>query len=287
MIRSMTGFARSERHGDWGTLVWELRTVNHRYLDINLRLPDGFSIYESAIRARLQKSVLRGRVDVWLRFQEVEGGGLRLNRDLARQLQTVYSELLQSWNLHDTTFNPLEALRWPGLVQSAGSDSTMLEEEVLSLLDSTLAELQASREREGAALAQILLSRVEAVAEQTRALRAHLPEMETALRQRLQARLADLAVQVDPQRWEQEIVFYLQRQDTAEELDRLDTHLAELRRILARREAVGRRLDFLMQELNREANTLASKAADSQVTFASVELKVLIEQMREQVQNVE
>lgn len=287
MIRSMTGFARSERHGDWGTLVWELRTVNHRYLDINLRLPEGFSVHESAIRARLQKSLLRGRVDVWLRFQEVEGGGLRLNRDLAGQLQTVYSELLQSWNLHDATFNPLEALRWPGLVQSAGSDSAILEEEMLTLLDSTLAELQISREREGAALAQILLSRVEAVAEQTRALRAHLPEMEAALRQRLQARLADLALQVDPQRWEQEILFYLQRQDTAEELDRLDTHLAELRRILARREAVGRRLDFLMQELNREANTLASKAADSQVTFASVELKVLIEQMREQVQNVE
>ncbi|MBN2680121.1 YicC/YloC family endoribonuclease [Acidithiobacillus montserratensis] len=287
MIRSMTGFARSERHGDWGTLVWELRTVNHRYLDINLRLPEGFSVHESAIRARLQKSLLRGRVDVWLRFQEVEGGGLRLNRDLAGQLQTVYSELLQSWNLHDATFNPLEALRWPGLVQSAGTDSAILEEEMLALLDSTLAELQISREREGAALAQILLSRVEAVAEQTRALRAHLPEMEAALRQRLQARLGDLALQVDPQRWEQEILFYLQRQDTAEELDRLDTHLAELRRILARREAVGRRLDFLMQELNREANTLASKAADSQVTFASVELKVLIEQMREQVQNVE
>ncbi len=287
MIRSMTGFARSERHGDWGTLVWELRTVNHRYLDINLRLPEGFSVHESAIRARLQKSLLRGRVDVWLRFQEVEGGGLRLNRDLAGQLQTVYGELLQSWNLHDATFNPLEALRWPGLVQSAGTDSAILEEEMLTLLDSTLAELQISREREGAALAQILLSRVEAVAEQTRALRAHLPEMEAALRQRLQARLADLALQVDPQRWEQEILFYLQRQDTAEELDRLDTHLAELRRILARREAVGRRLDFLMQELNREANTLASKAADSQVTFASVELKVLIEQMREQVQNVE
>ncbi|WP_414041689.1 YicC/YloC family endoribonuclease [Acidithiobacillus sp. M4-SHS-6] len=287
MIRSMTGFARRERHGDWGTLIWELRTVNHRFLDINLRLPEGFSVYESAIRARLQKSLLRGRVDVWLRFQEVESGGLRLNRDLAGQLQAVYGELLQCWNLREAVLNPLDALRWPGLVQSAGMDSAVLEEEMLALLDSTLAELQTSREREGAALAQILLSRVEAIAEQTRALRAHLPELEEGLRKRLQTRLADLALQVDPQRWEQEMVFYLQRQDTAEELDRLDTHLAELRRVLARREAVGRRLDFLMQELNREANTLASKAADSQVTFASVELKVLIEQMREQVQNVE
>lgn len=287
MIRSMTGFARSERHGDWGTLVWELRTVNHRYLDISLRLPEGFSAYETAIRARLQKSLQRGRVDVWLRFQAVEGEGLRLNRDLAEELQTIYSELLQCWNLRDMALNPLDALRWPGLVQSTGTDSAVLEEEVLSLLDSTIAELQATREREGAALAQILLSRVDAIGEQTHALRAHLPELEEAVRNRLQARLADLSVQVDPQRWEQEILFYLQRQDTAEELDRLDTHLQELRRILTRREAVGRRLDFLMQELNREANTLASKAADSQVTFASVELKVLIEQMREQVQNVE
>jgi len=283
----MTGFARSERHGDWGTLVWELRTVNHRYLDISLRLPEGFSVYETAIRARLQKSLQRGRVDVWLRFQAVEGGGLRLNRDLAEELQTIYSELLQCWKLREMALNPLDALRWPGLVQNTGTDSAVLEEEVLSLLDSTIAELQATREREGAALAQMLLSRVDAIGEQTRALRAHLPELEEAVRNRLQARLADLPIQVDPQRWEQEILFYLQRQDTAEELDRLDTHLQELRRILTRREAVGRRLDFLMQELNREANTLASKAADSQVTFASVELKVLIEQMREQVQNVE
>jgi uncharacterized protein (TIGR00255 family) len=283
----MTGFARSERHGDWGTLVWELRTVNHRYLDISLRLPEGFSVYEAAIRTRLQKSLQRGRVDVWLRFQAVEGGGLRLNRDLAVKLQTIYSELLQCWNLRETALNPLDALRWPGLVQSNGTDSAVLEEEVLSLLDGTIEELQATREREGAALAQMLLSRVEAIGEQTGALRAHLPELEEAVRNRLQTRLADLAIQVDPQRWEQEILFYLQRQDTAEELDRLDTHLQELRRILTRREAVGRRLDFLMQELNREANTLASKAADSQVTFASVELKVLIEQMREQVQNVE
>ncbi len=287
MIRSMTGFARAEKQGDGGSLVWELRTVNHRYLDVSLRLPEGFAVYESAIRARLQKSLLRGRVDAWLRFQATGGGGLSLNMALAKELRGVYGTLMATWGLQEGSINPLDALRWPGLVQNSAGDSAVLEEEVLSLLDHTLNELQTSREREGAALAQILLRRVDAIAEQTRALRAHLPELERALRARLQERLADLALQVDPARWEQELLFHLQRQDTAEELDRLDTHLAELRRILGRREAVGRRLDFLMQELNREANTLGSKAADSQVTFASVELKVLIEQMREQVQNVE
>jgi len=283
----MTGFARSESHGDWGTLVWELRSVNHRYLDIGLRLPEGLSGLESAVRTRLQKILVRGRVDVWLRYQAAAGGGLQLNTTLAAELQGVYTQLTEIWNLRESAFNPIDVLRWPGLVQNAGSDSAVLEAEVLASLDQTLSRLQEAREREGAALAQLLLLRVDGIAEQITALRGHLPALEQALRNRLQERLQDLALQVDPGRWEQELLFYLQRQDVAEELDRLDTHLAELRRILKRREAVGRRLDFLMQELNREANTLASKAADSQVTFASVELKVLIEQMREQVQNVE
>ncbi|OYV82853.1 MAG: YicC family protein [Acidithiobacillus ferrivorans] len=287
MIRSMTGFARCESHGAWGTLAWELRTVNHRFLDIGLRLPEGLSALETAVRARLQKTLVRGRVDAWLRFQPVAGGSLRLNTALATELHGLHAELTDIWELGETAFNPWDALRWPGLVQASGTDTEMLEAEVLVLLDRALTELQEAREREGAALAQLLLNRVDALAEQTAALRKHLPELEKALRERLQARLRELAQQVDAGRWEQELLFYLQRQDVAEELDRLDTHLTELRRILQRREAVGRRLDFLMQELNREANTLASKAGDSQVTFASVELKVLIEQMREQVQNVE
>ncbi|MBU2767415.1 YicC family protein [Acidithiobacillus ferrivorans] len=289
MIRSMTGFARCESHGAWGTLAWELRTVNHRFLDVGLRLPEGLGALEIAVRARLQKTLVRGRVDAWLRFQPVAGGSLRLNTALATELYGLHAELTDIWELGETAFNPWDALRWPGLVQASGTDmdTEMLEAEVLVLLDRALTELQGAREREGAALAQLLLSRVEAIAEQTAALRTHLPELEKALRERLQARLQELAQQVDAGRWEQELLFYLQRQDVAEELDRLDTHLSELRRILQRREAVGRRLDFLMQELNREANTLASKAGDSQVTFASVELKVLIEQMREQVQNVE
>ncbi|MBU2784297.1 MAG: YicC/YloC family endoribonuclease [Acidithiobacillus ferriphilus] len=287
MIRSMTGFSRCECHGAWGTLAWELRSVNHRFLDIGLRLPEGLSALETAVRARLQKTLVRGRVDAWLRFQPVAGGSLRLNTALATELHGLHAELTDIWELGETAFNPWDALRWPGLVQASGTDTEMLEAEVLVLLDRALTELQEAREREGAALAQLLLNRVDALAEQTAALRKHLPELEKALRERLQARLRELAQQVDAGRWEQELLFYLQRQDVAEELDRLDTHLTELRRILQRREAVGRRLDFLMQELNREANTLASKAGDSQVTFASVELKVLIEQMREQVQNVE
>ncbi|MHB1644631.1 MAG: YicC/YloC family endoribonuclease [Acidithiobacillus sp.] len=287
MIRSMTGFARCESRGAWGTLAWELRTVNHRFLDVGLRLPEGLGALEAAVRARLQKTLVRGRVDAWLRFQPAAGGSLCLNTALATELRGLYGELADIWEFEETAFNPWDVLRWPGMVQASGIDTEALEAEVLALLDTALTGLQEAREREGAALTQLLLRRVEAIAGQTAALRDHLPHLEKALRERLQARLHDSAQQVDAGRWEQELLFYLQRQDVAEELDRLDTHLAELRRVLQRREAAGRRLDFLMQELNREANTLASKAGDSQVTFASVELKVLIEQMREQVQNVE
>ena len=287
MIRSMTGFARCESRGAWGTLAWELRTVNHRFLDVGLRLPEGLGAVEAAVRTRLQKTLVRGRVDAWLRFQPAAGGALCLNTELATELRGLYGELVDIWEFGETAFNPWDVLRWPGMVQASGIDTEVLEAEVLALLDTALTGLQEAREREGAALTQLLLSRVDAIAGQTAALRDHLPALEKALRERLQTRLHDLAQQVDAGRWEQELLFYLQRQDVAEELDRLDTHLAELRRVLQRREAAGRRLDFLMQELNREANTLASKAGDSQVTFASVELKVLIEQMREQVQNVE
>ena len=287
MIRSMTGFARCESRGAWGTLAWELRTVNHRFLDVGLRLPEGLGAVEAAVRTRLQKTLVRGRVDAWLRFQPAAGGALCLNTELATELRGLYGELVDIWEFGETAFNPWDVLRWPGMVQASGINTEVLEAEVLALLDTALTGLQEAREREGAALTQLLLSRVDAIAGQTAALRDHLPALEKALRERLQTRLHDLAQQVDAGRWEQELLFYLQRQDVAEELDRLDTHLAELRRVLQRREAAGRRLDFLMQELNREANTLASKAGDSQVTFASVELKVLIEQMREQVQNVE
>ena len=287
MIRSMTGFARCESRGAWGTLAWELRTVNHRFLDVGLRLPEGLGAVEAAVRTRLQKTLVRGRVDAWLRFQPAAGGALCLNTELATELRGLYGELVDIWEFGETAFNPWDVLRWPGMVQASGINTEVLEAEVLALLDTALTGLQEAREREGAALTQLLLSRVDAIAGQTAALRDHLPALEKALRERLQTRLHDLAQQVEAERWEQELLFYLQRQDVAEELDRLDTHLAELRRVLQRREAAGRRLDFLMQELNREANTLASKAGDSQVTFASVELKVLIEQMREQVQNVE
>lgn len=287
MIRSMTGFARSESHGNWGTLVWELRSVNHRYLDIGLRLPEGLSGLESAVRTRLQKILVRGRVDVWLRYQAAAGGDLVLNKTLAADLHGVYGQLTEIWNLRESAFNPIDVLRWPGLVQSSGSDTEVLEAEVLGLLDQTLGRLQEAREREGAALAQLLLLRVDGIAEQITALRGHLPALEQALRNRLQERLQDLALQVDPGRWEQELLFYLQRQDVAEELDRLDMHVTETRKIIGKGGACGRRLDFMMQEFNRESNTLASKSINAEVTQAAVELKVLIEQMREQIQNVE
>lgn len=287
MIRSMTGFARRESSGSWGVLSWELRTVNHRFLDLSLRLPDGLGVLEGPIRTRIQAKLARGRVDAWLRYQPAAGEGLRLNSALALELHGIGAELAEIWEQPDARFSSFEALRWPGMVSVAGTDPEALEQETLDLLDIALGELQAARAREGESLGRILTERLDAIGVLTRTLREHLPELEAALRARLQARLADLALQVEQSRWEQELVFYLQRQDVAEELDRLDTHLLEVRRTLAQREAVGRRLDFLIQELNREANTLASKAGDAAMSLGAVELKVLIEQMREQVQNVE
>lgn len=287
MIRSMTGFARKEFQGEPGTLVWELRAVNHRFLDLGLRLPEEFSAIEGAVREHIQASLARGRVEASLRYQPPAGTALRLNQELAAALENLAEDLAEQWDVEEYSLPILDFLRWPGMVQTSALAPDTLRETVLQLLDGAIADLLAVREREGMRLRQFLLERLDRLDALVAQLRARLPDLEAALRARLQARMGDLTEAVEPGRLEQELVFFLHRMDVAEELDRLQTHADELRRILDRKEAVGRRLDFMMQELNREANTLGSKSTDAGLSQTAVELKVIIEQMREQVQNIE
>jgi uncharacterized protein (TIGR00255 family) len=284
----MTAFARQEANTDFGSLAWEIRSLNHRYLELSLRLPEELRPMESAVRERVNARLGRGKVECSCRFRPVTGGVAPVEVDadnLSRLLaacEDVSSRLPQAVPL-----NPLELLRWPGVVREQALDTGPLLQAALALLDKALDELLLSREREGEQIRSILLQRCEDMSALVLQARGYLPEIRTGLREKLQARLADLGVDVDPGRFEQELVIQLQKIDVDEEMDRLESHIGEVRRVLNRKEPVGRRLDFLMQELNREANTLGSKSVVTETSNISVELKVLIEQMREQVQNAE
>jgi len=289
MIRSMTGFARVERQFDFGRLSWEMRSVNHRYLEFGLRLPEEFRPLEADIRKCLGQYLSRGKIDATLRFKEAAdatGSGLKLNLPLARQLLDVQKELanLASVEQQADTNN---LLNWPGLVEEKRPDPAPLRAAAMELLIEGAQELQAGRGREGEEMANAIRERLDGVAELTAQVKAWLPEIRTALRQRMLDRVADLKQPLEPGRIEQEVAFLAQKIDVDEELDRLDAHVKEAYRVLGLDEPVGRRLDFLMQEFNRESNTLSSKSVDPRTSKAAVDLKVLIEQMREQVQNVE
>jgi len=288
MVRSMTAFARREIDLDAGALSWELRSLNHRYLEISLRLPEELRALETAVRERVNARLGRGKVDCTCRFQPAARSAVPVDIDsdnLKRLLgacETVAAGLPAV-----TPPNPLELLRWPGIVRDEPLDTSHLMEDALALLDAALDELIENRVREGETISALLTTRCDAMLTQVDKARVLLPEIRAGLRSKLQQRLAELDVDVDPGRFEQELVMQLQKIDVDEELDRLANHVIEVRRVLGSGEPVGRRLDFLMQELNREANTLGSKSVVTDTTSISVELKVLIEQMREQVQNVE
>lgn len=288
MIHSMTGFARVETDTPQGGLAWEVRSVNHRYLEVSLRLPEAFRALESAVRERVQGRLGRGKVEVSLRHQAPAGeeAGLEVNEPLARRLIEVCGQV-EHWIMNAARITALDILRWPGVVREPAPDLQALHERALGLLDEALEELAATRAREGERLREAIETRCNAVGDLVARVRVRRPEVIDALREKWRARIADLGVDMDPGRLEQELALQAQRLDVDEELDRLDGHLQEVAVILDRGEPVGRRLDFLMQEFNREANTLGSKANDMETTRAAVELKVLIEQMREQVQNVE
>ena len=286
MIRSMTAFAAGERSTEWGTLACELRAVNHRFLELGTRMPEELRSVEPALRERISAKVSRGKVDLGLRLRSVEGGGeLQLNRALLTQLQGLAGELRGGFP--ELRASLTELLQFPGVLQSRGVDPAALQAEVLTLLDTVLAEFVAAREREGAKLVVAILERVDGIAALAAEVRTLMPAIRDGQRAKLQARLADLPHPVEPGRMEQELVLWLQKLDVDEELDRLDSHVVEIRRVLAQREPVGRRLDFLLQEFNREANTLGSKSVDRRTSQVAIELKVLIDQIREQVQNIE
>ncbi|MEO9334527.1 YicC/YloC family endoribonuclease [Ectopseudomonas guguanensis] len=287
MVHSMTAFARSEQATAHGTLSWELRSVNHRYLEPHLRLPEAFRDLEGAVREALRQGLSRGKVECTLRFAEESAGKpLQVDADRARQLIAA-AEQIAALIQRPAPLNPLEVLAWPGVLVADSADPQALNAAALKLFDQALGELKAGRAREGAELAKLLNERLDSILEEVAALRELVPQMLAGQRQKIETRFAEMQAELDPQRLEQELVLLAQKSDVAEELDRLSTHVSEVRRVLKAGGAAGRRLDFLMQELNREANTLGSKAFDPRSTQAAVNLKVLIEQMREQVQNIE
>lgn len=289
MPRSMTGFARREAKLPWGTAIWEIRSVNHRYLEPSFRLPEDFREIEPGLRELMRKQLQRGKVEASLSIQWEQEGEAELGVNLARVSQLARAVQQVSGALGETAakVNPLDVLKWPGVLQKQELDREALQAQVLALFEEALLQLIEHRSREGAELEQLILQRLDGVSAQVAAVRARLPDILQAQRDKLQAKIASLQVELDPERLEQEIALLAQKADVDEELDRLDTHVIEVKRSLKQTDSLGRRLDFLMQELNREANTLSSKSIVSETTQAAVELKVLIEQMREQVQNIE
>jgi uncharacterized protein (TIGR00255 family) len=287
MIHSMTAFARAEQATAHGTLSWELRSVNHRYLEAHLRLPDAFRDLEGSARELLRQGLSRGKVECTLRFAEDSAGKpLQVDRERAAQLIAA-AESVASLIKQPAPLNPLEVLGWPGVLVADAADPQALNKAALTLFTQALEQLKSGRGREGAELAKLLNERLDSISAEVAALRELVPQMLATQRQKILDRCSEMQAELDPQRLEQELVLLAQKSDVAEELDRLATHVSEVRRVLKSGGAAGRRLDFLMQELNREANTLGSKAFDPRSTQAAVNLKVLIEQMREQVQNIE
>jgi uncharacterized protein (TIGR00255 family) len=285
-IRSMTAFASGERATPWGTLGCELRSVNHRFLEIGMRLPEELRALEPALRERVAARVARGKLDLTLRLRAPEGGGaLQLDLRLIHQLSELALDMQARFPALRVELT--ELLQFPGVLQGSTADPTAMQAEAQALLETVLDDFVAAREREGGKLAAVMSERVDAIARTAGEVRTLMPAIRAGQRQKLETRLGELAQPADPGRLEQEQVLWLQKLDVDEELDRLDSHVAELRRVLVQREPVGRRLDFLLQEFNREANTLGSKSVDVRTTNAAVELKVLIDQVREQIQNIE
>lgn len=287
MVHSMTGFARQEINTEWGSLSWEIRTLNHRYLDTGIRLPDDLRLIEPQVRERVAACLSRGKVECSLRFRPQQAQpSLSINQGLAAHLIELSSEL-KSMLGDESAMRSIDLMRWPGVIEEGEADLQPLREAALELLDHTLGELIESRGREGQRLGKLIEQRCQTIDQIVNEVTPALPEIRHALRERIQKRLQDAVESYDESRLEQEMVLLFSKLDVDEELDRLTMHVQEIREILQRDEPVGRRLDFLMQELNREANTLGSKSAALQTTRSSVDLKVVIEQMREQIQNIE
>ena len=288
MLHSMTGFARESAETDIGTLTWEIRAVNHRYLDVQFKLPEDLRPQEQAFRQQAGTALGRGKVECALYFRRAfdEDTEMRLDTDLVELIGNRISDMTVKLP-NVAAVNPIEILRWPGVLQQPEIDVEPLFTEATKLLDAALESIGAMRASEGARIADMLESRCAEIEKIAASVRARMPEVLEATRVKQRERIEALDVEADPARLEVELALIATKIDVDEELDRLESHLVEIRAALQSDKPVGRRLDFLMQELNREANTLGSKSADTETTKAAVDLKVLIEQMREQIQNVE
>lgn len=288
MIRSMTGFAQAESGTPQGVLLWELRSVNNRYLEVQLRLPELFRPIENEIRQLAAARLGRGRIEASLNLRSTQGQPVasQLNLTLARQIighaQTIASEMQNPAGM-----NPLELLRWPGILEQEEQDLSALLPLAISSFEAALTDLEDARGREGARIEEMFERRLTEIESGVATVVGRLPTVLARIRERLAERITALGIPADHERLEQEIALLAQKLDVSEELDRLGAHIAEFRSNLQSGIPVGRRLDFLVQEFNREANTLASKSADAETTRIAVDIKVLIEQIREQVQNVE
>ncbi len=288
MLNSMTGFAREAAELPFGTLTCELRSVNHRYLDVQVRLPEELRPREVELRRQIAAAVNRGKVECSMHLRRAfhQNEELRLNQQLVRQLSARVAELSEL--LPEThALDPVDVLRWPGVVEEPEIDSEPLFAASSELLTATLAALGDMRSNEGGRISEMLEKRCAEILAIATGVKNRMPEVMDTVRMKQRERIDNLNIEADPARLETELALIAQKLDIEEELDRLTSHISEIRAVLKKGEPVGRRLDFLMQELNREANTLGSKSADTETTRAAVDLKVLIEQMREQIQNVE
>ncbi len=287
MIRSMTAFARRDTQGEWGVLTCEIRTVNHRYLEPSFRLPDALRELENRFREQLRTQLRRGKVDVALRFQSNETSPrLEIDEPMAHAVNEAANHINKMLD-NPAHLSALDILRWPGVLAPAEQDYRGARTAADELFTDTVAELVSVREREGERLRPLFEERLTTMGTLVSDVRALMPTLLKAQEETLRNRFEQAKVELDTDRLTQEMVMLAQKSDVAEELDRLDAHVQEVTEVLRSDDAIGRKLDFLMQELNREANTLSSKSIDARVTRAAVDLKVLIEQMREQVQNVE
>ncbi len=286
MTNSMTAYAQAKITTELGELSCELRSVNHRYLDIAPRMPEEFRIHESVLRKLITAKLDRGRIDCFIRLKENDSTSLEPNAEATKNLQILLTTM-QEQVPNMQAIRAIDVLRWPGVMQAKQADSAEIKTKLLTVLEEALDGLIVSRLQEGTKMAELIQQRLNGIRDVINHVTEFLPEIAAQYRARLDEKLADILDKLDPSRLEQEMVIFLQKTDVAEELDRLIVHIDEVASILEKPEPSGRRLDFLMQELNREANTLGSKSQDPRLTKASVDLKVYIEQMREQVQNIE
>ncbi len=287
MLCSMTAFAKVALQTKWGELVWEIRSVNQRFLDVSMRLPESVRELEAEFRELIRQSVKRGKLECQLRLQfSAQQAVLKLDDAIATQLIHA-AETLHSNVKHAAPIQVTDLLRWPELVSMSTTDCTQIYPDLRASFVDALNKLVAARQREGEAIQALILQRLVSIKDYVAKIEPIVPKIISGQQDKLKARLSNFIVDINQDRLEQELVFYAQRSDVAEELDRLKVHVGEVMHVLEQGGAVGRRLDFLLQELNREANTLASKSLAVDTTYTAVELKVLIEQIREQIQNLE